>query len=316
MFIQNHQSTHQSQLHWYVPFPGQNTRPPQTAPRPTRPAQPMYYNNPMYLMMSLLSMFQQLQSAWQGFGMETQYPASPLPPGMDSVDSQHKRAIPATPTAKPSTPQFGGESTSSVPGGGGSRILADGKAVDPLGREGYPVKGRDGKLLYVKAKSHEELRAYEAQSRKILSKWDVNNLPGEPLLGDRKDMDYVGWAEKHFPGGFTQYRHNRSNSRTGVEDHEQLRQQLALSRNIPVEQVDYREVMWLYGQGGNAISTARSRATADIWRRDPPGTPSNPSDKLRTYRKQDWEALWALAPETKPKNWTWPDNWKPMGPKT
>jgi hypothetical protein len=194
----------------------------------------------------------------------------------------------------------------------GSRQLSDGSFVDPLGRKGVPIKDADGSLLYVRTSSAEELRAYESESKKLLAQWDPQNLPGEPLTGPKSDIDYVGWAEEHFPGGFRQYQHNRSNSRTGVEDHEQLRKQLALGRGISENEVDYREVMWLYGQGRGPIDGARSKATASIWRRNPPGTPTNPSPELRNYTRQHWEALWELAPDTRPKDWVWPSDWKPV----
>ena len=244
------------------------------------------------MLTQLLGALAQMQNAWQGFGGGQ--PPQGFLPG------------PAT-----GIPQPAASANPSNVSPGGARQLGDGTFVDTIGRQGKPVFGRNGELRYVKAE-WKDLQAYEKESKSILRTWNMKDLPGEPMLGPRGENDYIAWAEKYLPGGFSQYAFNRSNSHTGVEDHEQLRGLLAKSRGVSPEQVDYREVMVMYALGEHGLKY-RSEATQKIWRDDPPGTPLAPRAGLETWRKQDWEALWDLAPATKPPNWTWPADWEPKG---
>ena len=242
-------------------------------------------------LMEALTMFQQ---AWGSNGFHQ--PQSSHPHQMQQYPSSNGQ------------PQPVAAQRTSVRGGGGSRQLADGTFVDPLGRPGKPFfNKKTGDLVWVKP-DFKQLQSYEKESKRILRTWDMNNLPGEPIYGSGEG--YVEWAEKYFPGGFNQYRHNRSNRATGVEDHNQLRNLLARSRGVKPEEIDYREVVVLYGLGEHGQQT-KAQAVQKIWDKNPPGDPLNPQKGFEVWGKESWESFWQAAPNQKPKNWVWPDDWKP-----
>lgn len=256
--------------------------------RPEHGYQPGVMGYHLATLMQMMEALNRMGSAWS----LPRFPAQDGPRGAQPETTAAARAI-----------------RSSLPDGKGSRELPNGKFVDPLGREGQPIINRKtGQLVYVKT-DFTQLKNYEKESKKILRGWDLGNLPGEPLLGPRSPKA-IEWAEKHFPGGYQQYKFNRSNRDTGVEDHEQLRGLLARSRGVKPEEIDYREVMVLYGLGEHGLQH-KAKAVQQVWTRNPPGDPLNPKPGFEVWDRKSWENMWKAAPNLKPPGWKWPENWQP-----